>query len=150
LRPWRTALGLLLAPVAGGGVGLSVYALTSQLISGKPFFGAVAQDTFLSALAIGIAFGGYIGSVPALVIGWPLHVLLLRRGWTHPLAYMALGLLIAFIAFALIGPLFGFGSTLAYEIASPALLISGPVGGLVLWSIRRPDHDARVRVDAPR
>ena len=117
-------------------------------MAGKPFFGAAVQDTLLSSLAIGAVFGGYLGAVPSLVAGWPLHVLLLRKGWTHPLAYVVLGLLLAFLAFALIGPLFGFGSIYAYQIGAPVLLVAGVTGGIVVWSIRRPDHDAKPPVRA--
>jgi len=109
----------------------------------------MTQDTLFSSLSLGAVFGAYIGAVPSLVIGWPLHVVLLRKGWTYPLAYCALGLVLAFVAFALIGPLFGFGSIYAYQIGAPVLVLAGVVGGLVVWAIRRPDHDARTAAKTP-
>jgi hypothetical protein len=94
----RTALGLILAPILGGAVGMAAF----SFFDGVGKFEGWPRD--ISSIAfIGAYLGGVYGLLPALIIGWPIHLLLLRQRWTHPLVYIAIGPLLAGLAFIAIG-----------------------------------------------
>jgi hypothetical protein len=97
----RSLAGLVLAPIFGGAISLGFLG-----IFGGGSIGAMASN------AVGVAvMGAYVGAlygvIPALVIGWPIHLLLLRQRWTHPLAYAALGPALAVLAMILIALVMG-------------------------------------------
>ncbi len=61
--------------------GYALAAITRGLVTGvlpDDIFGA-----FIGSLTIGIEAGARIGIAPTLVIGWPLHLILLRTGFIH-------------------------------------------------------------------
>lgn len=93
----RTLLGLLLAPVAGGMVVTGGMAVLES--------GGVAD--VLPAMMFGAFYGGVLGGLPALVIGWPLHLLLWKQGWTSVWVYISLGTVIGalglFVTFPILG-----------------------------------------------
>ena len=83
----RTLAGLVLAPVAGGTIVMTGLASVDAFTQGR------VQDLASSAV-FGAIYGGMLGAIPALVIGWPLHLLLLKLRWTSVWVYMALGAVI--------------------------------------------------------
>ena len=88
----RSFVGLLMAPVAGGAIAMGGYALaaiTRGFVTGTlpdDIFGA-----FIGSLTIGIMAGARVGIAPTLVIGWPLHLILLRTGFVHLATYIMFG-----------------------------------------------------------
>ncbi len=95
----RTFIGLLLAPVVGGGIGITL-AMTPDLVAGRDDFGAIP-----GLLWFGAAFGFILGALPALVIGWPLHLFLLSRRWTSIWVYIGLGAVLGFGAIFITAPI---------------------------------------------
>jgi len=91
----RTLVGLILAPVAGGMV-----VMLGMVAIDPPGF-----DDILSALAFGGFYGGILGGLPALLIGWPLHLLLLRQRWTSVWVYVGLGALIGVVGIFVTAPI---------------------------------------------
>ncbi len=81
----RTLVGLILAPVVGGGTAMLVMGLTEAT---QPDFGI---EELASIIMLGGIFGGIFGLVPALVLGWPIHLLLLRQRWTQVWFYIGTG-----------------------------------------------------------
>lgn len=88
----RTLVGLLAAPAVGGALGLSVF-LIPDIISGRDQYYGLG-----SLVWFGFAFGFLLGAIPALIVGWPLHLLLLRLRWTSIWVYSALGALLGLTA----------------------------------------------------
>jgi len=94
----RTLVGLILAPIVGGGI----------VIGGTGLIDSGGGDPQLGSLMfIGAYIGAAYGVAPALLIGWPIHLFLLRQRWTHPLVYIGLGAGIGVSALVLIGVLEG-------------------------------------------
>lgn len=142
----RSFVGLLMAPVAGGAIAMGGYALaaiTRGFVTGTlpdDIFGA-----FIGSLTIGIMAGARVGIAPTLVIGWPLHLILLRTGFVHLATYIMFGaaLSVGAVQFMLgfvysDGP---YGLPVPFETALLAAGAGG-IGGALFWLIRRPDHDA--------
>jgi NO-binding membrane sensor protein with MHYT domain len=99
-RSWRivrTVLGLVLAPAFGG-----IAAFTAM---GTPdlFAGNAALDDMPALMVVGLLMGLEFGAIPALVIGWPLHVWLQRKGWRSVWVYAGLGAVIGVVGFFLTG-----------------------------------------------
>jgi hypothetical protein len=94
---------------------------------------------------MGGLFGCVIGAPGALLLGWPLHLLLLHLRWTHPLAYVGfgapLGLLVITGFLAWMGSRSVLPTTPEELTSHAAVLIGGGFGGLLFWLLRRPDRD---------
>ena len=138
---WATALGLLVAPIVGGALSLVIWATASDVLSGN-LSGHSLANGFVGALMFGALYGAWIGLLPAFIIGWPLHVLLLRQRKTHLMVYVAAGAVLALVGFLVVMPLFGMGSlylTTLIELG-PAIALAGAIGAAVFWYIRRPDR----------
>ena len=138
----RTALGLFLAPIAGGMTGLLIYLGYSSIVDPTSVVGGDTVDTLRFGVTAGAMYGGLLGVVPSFLVGWPLHIVMQRLRLTQWWAYIALGLLLAAVAGLLVAPTFGmsviyFGAGIMLMLA-----MSGAIGGLVFWLIRRPDRDA--------
>jgi hypothetical protein len=86
----RTLTALAAAPIAGG----AVVGLLLTFLERGPI--THIGDNIMGGVQIGII----AGLLPAIVIGYPVHLILLRLRWTHPLVYCVLGILIAGLAFA--------------------------------------------------
>ena len=95
----RTFVGLLLAPAIGGAIGLLGF-MIPDLASGS-----APPDELLKLLWFGLAFGFILGAVPALLIGWPLHLFLLSRRWTSIWVYIGLGALLGVSAIFITAPI---------------------------------------------
>lgn len=95
----RTFVGLLLAPAVGGALGVTL-AMAPEIFAGRDDFGA-----FPGLLWFGFAFGFILGALPALIIGWPLHLFLLRQRWTSIWVYIGLGAILG-VAAMFISPAF--------------------------------------------
>jgi hypothetical protein len=136
---WTTILGLLLAPVVGSAVGLYVYTAITTLLAGDLTgpLGSAAGILFLGGW-----FGALMGIIPAFVFGWPLHVVLLRTGKTHLLAYVGLGTVLALLAFVVVYVLYDFGGYWLDTVLElgPAIALAGAIGATTFWFIRRPDR----------
>jgi hypothetical protein len=141
----RSLVGLLLAPVAGGAIAMGGYALA--VIARGFVFGGLPPDllaTLLLALGIGIQAGAQVGLAPAFVLGWPVHLVLLRTGFIHLPTYITFG---AAIAAAAVQVMVMFVLNLGrYAPAAPIELslvaaCAGGIGATIFWLIRRPDHD---------
>ncbi|CAN0348110.1 unnamed protein product, partial [Phaeothamnion confervicola] len=136
-----TALGLLLAPIVGGVFALPIYLFAVELIQGTLHASSLGRDLFGTA-QIGAYFGGMMGVIPAFLLGWPVHVALLRTHMTNLLSYIVFGAVIGFVSFFITAPIFGFGNVLSSSVLemSPVAALCGAFGGLVFWPIRRPDR----------
>jgi hypothetical protein len=89
----RTLAGLLLAPVVGGALAM----LGALLVESR----GVRADEWSQGLFFGALAGGLLGVIPALLIGWPVHLLLLKLRWTSVWTYTGLGGLIGLGAVAI-------------------------------------------------
>lgn len=98
----RTFVGLLLAPAIGGAIGLLAF-MIPDLASGS-----APPDELLKLLWFGLAFGFILGAVPALLIGWPLHLFLLSQKWTSIWVYIGLGALLGVSALFITVPIMEF------------------------------------------
>jgi hypothetical protein len=79
---------LLLAPAVGGTIVMAAIPLVNiHNWREAPSIASVA----LFGLRLGLGIGGPV----ALVIGFPLHLLLKKLGWTHPAVYVGLGAALA-------------------------------------------------------
>jgi hypothetical protein len=85
----RTLAGLLLAPIFGGALLIAGFNLFEMARSGG------GPGDLPGSLAAGAFYGGVVGIPAALLLGWPVHLLLLHLRWTHVLVYVGLGGLIA-------------------------------------------------------
>lgn len=88
----RSLAGLILAPVAGGAVVFGGL----EFIDGFQF-GRMSQVP--SALILGGYLGLIVGAPGAIILGWPLHLLMLRQRWTSVWAYLGFGALLGVAAF---------------------------------------------------
>jgi hypothetical protein len=103
----RTLAGLILAPTVGGAI----------ILGGSTLFDKPGGDPdVLSMATIGAYIGFAYGIVPALLIGWPIHLILLHKRWTHPLVYIGLGAGIGISALFLMGLADGAFDSVAREL----------------------------------
>lgn len=117
---------------------LAVYA--TLLIQGDPM--QVNPALLAGAMWVGAMQG--VAALPvALVLGFALHVLLLRAGMTRLVHYVCAALFVT--AVALLVDMFSYGvsTVVTFWIMGAA---SGVLAGCIFWVIRRPDRDA---VSAP-
>lgn len=107
---FRTLVGLILAPTVGGAI----------ILGGSALFGADGGGSpdVSSMMVIGAYLGLAYGIVPALAIGWPVHLILLQRQWTHPLVYIGLGAAIGISALFLMSLVGGSYNSIAGALLS--------------------------------
>lgn len=89
---FRSLAGLILAPVAGGAL----------VFGGLEFLDGFAfsrMDHVPEALMLGGYLGLIVGAPGAIILGWPLHLLMLRQRWTSVWAYLGFGALLGVAAF---------------------------------------------------
>jgi hypothetical protein len=131
------------APSVGGALAWFGVALVSLAMPG--LYGGADPFTVLLVGGIG---GAILGSPAAIIIGWPLHLLLLKLRWTHVAVYIYLGAMLGVIGFFTFVSLW---SPISFELLMTwfviVLAFAGAVGGGAFWLIRRPDRDAPPRVD---
>jgi hypothetical protein len=139
-----TATGLIAAHLSGALASSLIYALLH-----KPFWtleglAQLLASAFASAL-IAVMAALFYGVPCARVVGWPVHLFLFQIRFTGVFIYacFAASLVVAF-ARIFVAPSFGFGpggpNDLLELIAFAA--VTGGVGGVAFWLIRRPDRDA--------
>lgn len=143
----RSFVGLLLAPVAGAALAMGGYALAA-IVRGivtnalpADLFGA-----FIGSLTIGIEAGARIGVAPTLVLGWPLHLVLLRTGFIHLATYITFGAALAVGAMQVMLRVVYSDGPYALPVSFETSLFAaaaGAIGAALFWLIRRPDHDGR-------
>ncbi len=101
---------------------------------------------FIASVTIGIEAGARIGIPPTLVIGWPLHLVLLRTGLIHLATYITFGAALAVGAMQLMLRVVYSDGPYALPVPFETTLLAAAAGGIgatLFWLIRRPDHDAR-------
>lgn len=137
----KTAAAFCAAPIVGGTIGLLLYlSYTNIFYPGSP----LAGDFFVTlrlGLTLGALYGGLLGALPSLLVGWPLHMAMQRAGlkqWWH---YVVLGVILAAIAALLVSPLMGLDMLYLGLEVMLMMALSGAIGGVVFWLIRRPDRD---------
>jgi hypothetical protein len=131
----RTAAGLAVAPLVPG------VALAAALML------ANEREFALALLGASIFFGYPI----ALLLGLPIHLVLLRARLTAWYAYLLAGALLGiflFVSFPLLLQFLmmldgvGGGYVTFSPDALPAMIVCAVVGAMVFWYIVRPDRDA--------
>jgi hypothetical protein len=146
----RSALGFTLGPLIGGvAAGLALWLLGLLLSVGHAMPGEPGSllDLTIFAVLVGGYYGATMGIPTALVLGWPLHALLIRLRISHALAYAIIGSALALLAY-----LFFTSSRLVLLpyflvdlLNSGAAVLAGAIGGWIFWLIRRPDRDRSAR-----
>lgn len=141
----RSFIGLLLAPVAGSAIAIAGYVLAS--LARGAMFDSLPPDAGASGLflvTIGIEDGVRIGIIPTFLVGWPLHLILLRTGYIHLATYITFGAALGATAVQVMltlvfrdGP---YASAVPFEVTLLAACAGG-IGATIFWLIRRPDHD---------
>lgn len=103
-------------------------------------------ENVLGPALFGALMGAILGPIPSLIVGYPVHRCLRDSGWTHPLAYICFGAIVAPAAAALLFAVFDFrvltSGVMNREIAVWA--VGGLFSGGVFWMIRRPDRDVSI------
>ena len=140
----RTVTGLIAAPLAGALASSLFYAVLHTQLAPAFEIGSFAAGVFASVIIV-MVFALFYGVPYALFVGWPVHLFLLRVGFTGVFVYgcFAASFTVAF-ARVFIAPSFGFepgGPNDLLELIGLAI-IAGGVGGVSFWLIRRPDRDA--------
>ena len=138
----KTLVALSVAPVVGGTIGLLLYPGYENACQPNGVFAGDLFVTLRLGLTLGPLYGGLLGIIPSILVGWPLHMAMQRAGlklWWH---YAVLGVILAAIAAPLVSPLMGL-DVIYLGIAIMLMMAgSGAIGGLVFWLVRRPDRDA--------
>lgn len=140
-RDSRLVIATLAAPVAGCVVGAVLWGLGYMVFTGESGAGSILLLPFM-----GFAYGVSIGMIASLVVGLPVHVLLVRMRLTSVWAYLACG--------AVSGAPMAFLVMLAVSGSSPpensneVVVGATPLGAFLgfwvaafFWLIRRPDRD---------
>ncbi len=81
----RSFIGLLLAPALGAVIAITLFMIPEYATSRE----SLADLPGVAGFAV--LFGMLFGAIPALIIGWPLHLFLLSRRWTSIWVYCGLG-----------------------------------------------------------
>lgn len=145
-------VGLVFAPIAGATTALSGYGLFLVLRDGPVDVDAAFASILLYG-SMGLSAGAIYGIAPALLVGWPTHLLMLRIGFTDPFVYCCFGGSLAVAVFrVIVAPAFDFEISYRNSMLEPVLVaaIAGMIGGGVFWLLRRPDRDAPVATAPPR
>ncbi len=142
----RSLVGLILAPIAGGVIVILGYNLFGLAwLTATVGWPPDAFNILLSSATIGAEGGAILGVVPAFVLGWPVHLLLLRLRQGHLLIYITLGAVMAVAGFFVMAPIIlgpVWGNTSDMSLDTTAIIgVAGVAGALVFWYIRRPDRD---------
>jgi hypothetical protein len=94
----RSLVGLALAPIIGGAV---VFGAIGVLELAK------GRIELLRMAGMGAYFGALFGAPAAVLIGWPIHLLLLKLRWTHVAVYVALGAALGIAGFLAAASVYG-------------------------------------------
>lgn len=117
---------------------LLVYA--TLLVQGNPM--QVNPAILARAMWVGAMQG--VAALPvAIVLGFALHVLMLRIGMTRLVYYVCAALFVTVVALLVDMLSFGVSTVVTFWIMGAA---SGVLAGCIFWLVRRPDRDA---VSAP-
>jgi hypothetical protein len=143
-----TILGLVIAPVVGGVVvalGAVSHFLIAQAGAGRLDASAIQQAITGAPqfMAVAAMAGAVFGILPALLLGWPAHLLLNRRQWTSARTYALAGAPLGFFIVRLAYVFMGGGTAFLLPLPSDLLfaLLGGAAGAFTFWLIRRPDRD---------
>ena len=132
----QTLLALILAPILGGAIAGAALGAFSMLTT----IGDHRQSNEFLRGVLGLGyFAGAFGGPGSLLLGWPAYRISLKLRVTNPLAYIVTFALIAAITVAIF-PLLMVGKFSAVNPLTALASFSGAIGGLVFWSIRRPDR----------
>lgn len=144
-----TISGLVLAPLLGGALAAAVLALAAAIMN--PSSGALI--ILHVSIMVGFIAGAVFGVPAALLVGLPMHLIMMRTGIVGRRYYATMGGVIAvLLCVTLSGPAMLTSRTLSATLVA-AFALGGTVGGIVFWSIRRPDREEpaetpRLREDA--
>jgi hypothetical protein len=135
----RTVTGLVAGAVIGAAaVDVAITLLSFALVGYGP------DDDFLRILGLAVTYGAMRGAifvVPVLIIlGWPLHLLLMRLNARGLIAYALSGAALVVGAFVTLPYYLAHAST---EWIVGTMLATGFLAFGLFWLIRRPDRDAR-------
>lgn len=101
----RSLTGLVLAPIVGGAICLGALGGFSGMSDGlSEMFSGIFKLSVMGAY-----IGAFYGVIPALIIGWPIHLLFQRMGWTNVVVYMLVGAVLGVAAMMLAGLVMGDG-----------------------------------------
>jgi hypothetical protein len=134
-RASRTLASLVIAVVFGCGLVhllgmLAVYGWL--LVQGEPM--QIHPGILAGAMWIGAMQGA--SALPVVIIlGWALHLLLMRSGKTGIAAYIGAALLVTAASALFLGLLNGFAFNTAFAVMAVA---SGVLGGCLFWLGRSP------------
>lgn len=145
-------VGLVLAPIAGATAAVSGYGVFLVLRDGVMDVDE-AWASILMYGSMGLSAGAVYGIAPALLVGWPTHLVMLRIGFTDPFVYCCFGGSLAVAVFRMIvAPAFDVEISYRNSMLEPVLVaaIAGVIGGAVFWLLRRPDRDAPAAIAPPR
>ena len=133
---WRTAWGLLVAPVVGPPIAVYILILLHEGVTGAL---KVEAAFYVTVIAINGPF--FMGWPSALIFGLPAHLFFLKRGWIKIYHYIGLGAVIGYIssfvwffAFELIDRNL-YGSTPGLDSTTMGYILMGSVTGLFFWLI---------------
>jgi hypothetical protein len=142
-----TVTALLAAPIVG--------AIASSLIYATIHTQFGTQYTILNLL-VGAMFTTVMGVISAMlfivpssfILGWPIHLILMRIGLTGFMAYTCVSATLTAVLARLL-PGFYTGP-LQNDVELHLLAaVAGAVGGVVFWLIRRPDRAAPIASPTP-
>jgi len=143
----RFSRALFLRSIAGLAIGAAIGAALTDLgamavalvISG---YGSWSPESLPAMLGSGLGYGAIRGILlvlpTAVIVCWPLHLILLRLGWRSIFIYAPMWAA-AMLAAYLVTPYYGGNVSTGWLVAAP--LSTGLIAGTVFWLIRRPDRD---------
>lgn len=141
-KVFLTAIGLVAAPILGAMASTTLLIAFTVVTTWSAPIGNVP-----SIIAAGGLFGGYLGLLPSLAFGWPIHLVMqhfkLDRVPHYIIGGSLIGLLTMFVTWSISS---GYGS-----FNAPVTLLfvaAGAVGALAFWLIRRPDRDTQSALPA--
>jgi hypothetical protein len=138
-RVGSTITALLCAPIVGASLAnLALLAYIGATTDGPLIVGPTSATL---TFALPIMSGAMLGW-PAAFLAWPVHAWLLKRGHTSALIYILLGTACATLL-AIAGALLDWAYISLLGLMLVGLVISGAIGGLTFWLIRRPDRDRK-------
>lgn len=134
-----TISGLVLAPPIGGALAAAALVIAAAIMT--PSSGALIN--LHVSIMIGLVVGAVFGVPAALLIGLPVYLAMKRYEIVRRRYYAALGgLIAALLCVVLSGQAMLSSPTLSATLLA-AFALGGIIGGIVFWSIRRPDRDSR-------
>lgn len=136
----HTICGLVAAPVIGG----MIAAPLMVLLAGIPSPASSLPAALHVSLFAGLITGASIGIPTALIVGFPIYLLMKRLGMINRHHYVFVGGLIALLPSAVMAGSIILSSPAFGIMVAVAIIFAGIVGGVIFWSIRRPDLDVPI------